>query len=134
MAIVTWRLQRGLRNAAAVRCVFDFLDEIERDADIWRREFGAVPRFRAALHCGSVLTAKIGLERHKITYFGDVLNTTSRLEALAKDLDRDVVLSTELLALIRPLPPDIAAKDLGVRVLRGHDEPLAVSALFRTPT
>ncbi len=131
MAIVTWRLRRGIRNAAAVRCVFDFLDEIEREADNWRREFGSVPRFRAALHCGQVLTAEIGLERHKITYFGDVLNTTSRLEAMAKDLGRDVVLSTELLVLLQPLPPGIVAEDLGVRALRGHDEPLAVSSLSR---
>jgi adenylate cyclase len=104
---------------------------MERDAERWRGEFGAVPRFRAALHCGSVLTAEIGLERHKITYFGDVLNTTSRLEALAKELGSDVVLSGELLEHLRPLPPGIVADDLGLRSLRGHEAPLAVSALSR---
>lgn len=131
MAVVTWQLKRGVRNAAAVRCLYDFLDEVERDAARWRQDFGEVPRFRAALHCGSVLTAEIGLERHKITYFGDVMNTTSRLEGLAKELNKDVVLSTELLDRLQPLPEGIQMEDLGIRHLRGHDEPLAVSALVR---
>ena len=131
MAVVTWSLRRGVRNAAAVCCVYDFLDEIERDARRWQRDFGEVPRFRAALHCGSVLTAEIGVERHKITYFGDVMNTTSRLEGLAKELGVDLVLSTALLDLLQPLPPHIRAEDLGSRHLRGRDEPLAVSALYR---
>ncbi len=31
------------------------------DADSWRSRFGQVPEFRAALHCGPVVTAEIGL-------------------------------------------------------------------------
>ncbi|WP_375459829.1 adenylate/guanylate cyclase domain-containing protein [uncultured Enterovirga sp.] len=131
MAVVTWRLKQGVDHAAVVRCLFEFLDEVEQDADQWRHDFGEVPRFRAALHCGSVLTAEIGLGRHKITYFGNVMNTTSRLESLAKELGIDVVVSTALLELLQPLPPGFRAEDLGVRMLRGHDEPLAVSALCR---
>ncbi len=45
---------------------------------------GQVPRLRAALHGGTIITAEIGIDHHKITYFGDTINTTARLESFAR--------------------------------------------------
>ncbi len=96
LALVTWPMERGLRDAACLRCVFDFADRLAAEAEAWRNRFGQVPEFRAALHCGPVVTAEIGLERHKIAYFGDVVNTTARLEALSKTLGVHVLVSADL--------------------------------------
>ena len=131
MAMVTWRLKPGKQNSAVVHCLFAFLEEVECRAGEWRRQFGEVPRFRAALHCGRVVTAEIGLDRHKITYFGDVVNTTSRLEGLAKALGTPIVISADLLNRMEPLPANIRASDLGVHELRGRNEQLAVASLER---
>ena len=90
-----------------------------------------MPEFRAALHCGPVVTAEIGLERHKIAYFGDVVNTTARLEALSKTLGVHVLVSADLLQRLGPLPEDLVAEDLGAHTLRGREEPLAVAAIRR---
>jgi adenylate cyclase len=68
------------KDAACVACLFAILDDIRGNAQSWRRRFGQVPQLRAALHGGSVVTVEIGIDRHKITYFGDVVNTTSRLD------------------------------------------------------
>ncbi len=78
-----------------------------------------------------MVTAEIGLERHKIAYFGDVVNTTARLEALSKTLGVDVLVSADLLARMGPLPDDLVAEDLGSHALRGRAEPLAVAAVRR---
>jgi adenylate cyclase len=129
MALVTWTIERGARDAACLRCVFDFAATIAADAAAWQARFGQVPEFRAALHCGSVVTAEIGLERHKIAYFGDVVNTTARLEALSKRLGVPVLVSTDLLGCIGGLPRDLAAEDLGLHAIRGRNEPLAVAAI-----
>ena len=131
MALVTWTIERGARDGACLRCVFDFVDIIGREAAVWQTRFGQVPEFRAALHCGSVVTAEIGLERHKIAYFGDVVNTTARLEGLSKTLGVPVLVSTGLLACIGSLPGDLAADDLGLHAIRGRNEPLAVAAIRR---
>lgn len=129
MALVTWPLHRGVREAACLRCVFDFAALLKQQAPTWQARFGQVPEFRAVLHCGWVVTAEIGLERHKIAYFGDVVNTTGRLESLSKSLDERVLVSADLLGAIRSLPQDLAADNLGLHLLKGRTEPLEVSAI-----
>jgi adenylate cyclase len=131
MALVTWTIQRGARDAACLRCIFDFADVIAANAAAWQARFGQVPEFRAALHCGSVVVAEIGFERHKIAYFGDVVNTTGRLEALTKVLGVPVIVSADLLACLGELPADLVAEDLGTHAIRGRNERLAVSAIHR---
>ena len=118
MAMVSWSMERGLRDAACLECVFDVLRIVEADAGRWTARFGEVPRFRAALHCGPVVTAEIGLERRKIAYFGDTLNTTSRLEGLAKELGAEIVVSGDLLDRLGDLPGHIRISEFGVRALR----------------
>ena len=131
MAIVSWTIAKGTNKAAAVACVFDLFDHIEADREVWLREFGIVPQFRAALHCGKIVTAEIGLERHKITYFGEAINTTSRLEGMARSLEKKCLISSDLLSRLDPLPSGIITEDLGFHALRGREEPLAVSSLHR---
>ncbi|SFM28767.1 adenylate/guanylate cyclase domain-containing protein [Methylobacterium pseudosasicola] len=133
MALVTWTIERGVRDAACLRCVFEFAERLTAESEAWRQRFGQVPEFRAALHCGPVVTAEVGLERHKIAYFGDVVNTTARLESLSKSLGVHVLVSADLLDRIGPLPPDLVAEDLGSHALRGRDAPLAVAAIRRRP-
>jgi adenylate cyclase len=134
LALVTWTMERGLRDAACLRCVFDFAARLNAEAEGWRSRFGQVPEFRAALHCGPVVTAEIGLERHKIAYFGDVVNTTARLEALSKSLGVHVLVSADLLERIGQLPDDLVAEDLGAHALRGREEALVVAAVRHRAT
>jgi class 3 adenylate cyclase len=129
MALVTWPMHRGMRDAACLRCVFDFAAVLKHQAPMWLARFGQVPEFRAVLHCGWVVTAEIGLERHKIAYFGDVVNTTGRLESLSKTLGEPVLVSGDFLDSIRELPLDLAAENLGFHAMRGRNEPLEVSAI-----
>jgi adenylate cyclase len=131
LALVTWTMERGIRDGACLRCVFEFAARLTAESEAWRARFGQVPEFRAALHCGPVVTAEIGLERHKIAYFGDVVNTTARLEALSKALGVHVLVSSDLLARIGALPDGLVAEDLGAHALRGRQEPLAVAAIHR---
>ncbi|MCJ2126034.1 adenylate/guanylate cyclase domain-containing protein [Methylobacterium sp. J-077] len=129
MALVTWTIERGTRDAACLRCVFDFAARLAEESEAWTQRFGQVPEFRAALHCGPVVTAEVGLERHKIAYFGDVVNTTARLESLYKSLGVHVLVSADLLDQIGPLPLDLTAENLGAHALRGREAPLAVAAI-----
>lgn len=127
-AIITWPLSKGARDGRCVRCVFDILDEIEANAESWQRNYGQVPRLRAALHGGSIITAEIGVDHHKITYFGDTVNTTARLESLCRTLGRPVLISAELAQRIR-LPENIQAEDLGSHAVKGRGQTLGVVAL-----
>jgi adenylate cyclase len=129
LAIISWPLERGAKNALCVRCIFAIAQQTARDEKLWRSQFGTVPRFRAALHGGSVVAGEVGVDRHKIAYFGDTVNTTARLEALCRELERPYLISADLMSRIPRLPPGITATDLGSHDLRGRDRPLAVAAL-----
>lgn len=133
MMMVTWPLTRGLKDARCVACVFAALDAIEAEAAAWARDFGQVPRLRMALHCGSVVTADVGVDRHKIAYFGDTVNATARIEALCRTLEAPVLASHALLAHLPGLPPGITARDLGPHPVRGRGQPVGVTALERAP-
>lgn len=127
-AIVTWPLARGTEGARCLLCVFDILDHLAAEAPHWQARFGAVPQLRAALHGGPIVTAEIGVDHRKITFFGDTVNTTARLEQLSRSLGRSVVISTELLHRM-PLPDGILAEDMGSHALRGRGQAVGVTAL-----
>ena len=129
-AIITWPMARGTHGARCVRCAFDILADIEAHAEVWQKNYGRVPRLRVALHGGPIVTAEIGVDHHKITYFGDTINTTARLENLCKVLDRPILISSELRRRIR-MPGNIAVEDLGDHAVRGRDQTLGVLALQR---
>jgi adenylate cyclase len=129
LAIITWPLQRGISNATCVECLIDINRELAKDPTGWQQRFGVVPQVRAALHGGSVVTAEIGVDRHKIAYFGDVMNTTARLEALSRILKEQVLISGDLLSRLPALPEMVRARALGEHALRGRDQVMAIAAL-----
>ncbi|MGO4705613.1 adenylate/guanylate cyclase domain-containing protein [Microvirga sp. 2MCAF38] len=128
MAMITWPQTRGIRDARCLRCVRDAQQQIKRDADEWRARFGTVPHFRAAVHCGPVVTAEIGVEKHKIAYVGDTVNVTARLETLGKAFNEPCLVSSDLLAAIK-LPAGFTVRDLGPHAVRGRDRQLTVLAV-----
>jgi adenylate cyclase len=134
MAMITWPMARGLKDARCVACVFDVMDRLDAESEAWMARFGTVPRLRAALHGGSIVTAEVGVDRHKIAYFGDAVNVTARIESLCRPLGTEILVSDDLLARIARLPAGIRARALGAHALRGRGQPLSVSTLERVGT
>ncbi len=127
--IISWPLARGTENARCVACIFAVHRALRDEREAWIRRFGLVPELRAALHGGSIVTAEIGVDRHKIAYFGDVMNTTARLEGLCREAGRSVLVSETVLARMPVLPDGIEAEALGRYRLRGRTGTMAVYAL-----
>jgi adenylate cyclase len=129
-AIITWPMARGTKNGNSVKCVFAILDSIEADREKWLKNFGRVPQLRAALHGGPIITAEIGVDHHKITYFGDTVNTTARLETLCRTLDAPVLISGDLAKRVE-FDEDIQPEFLGMHAVKGRGQTLGVMALKR---
>ncbi|TCR92968.1 adenylate/guanylate cyclase domain-containing protein [Rhizobium sp. BK376] len=127
-AIITWPMARGVKDARCVRCIFDIFDDIKTHEAMWLQTYGRVPQLRASLHGGPIITAEIGVDHHKITYFGDTVNTAARLESLCKVLDKRILMSTDL-ARRMTLPGNVLAEDLGEHAVKGRDQTVGVVAL-----
>ena len=75
---------------------------------------------------GLVVTAEVGVDRHKISYFGDVLNATGRMEALCRTLEAPILISADLLSALPRLPEAVTTRPLGEHAVRGRGQPLSV--------
>lgn len=116
--IVTWPLARGVKQARCLACVFAMRDAIEARADWYVDQFGMVPKFRAALHCGPIVTGEMGDQRKEIVFLGDTVNTTSRMQAACRERNVPLVLSGALADRL-PADPRFALRELGVWTPRG---------------
>jgi adenylate cyclase len=128
--ILTWPGEDALSDSECLACPFVASDHIAANAGRYRRRFGVVPEFRAALHCGEIVAGEIGDVRREIAYIGDTLNVAARLLDAAKTIGRDVLVSTDLLERA-PLPAGLCAEPLPTLTVRGRVAPLGISALRR---
>ncbi|MCA0302921.1 MAG: adenylate/guanylate cyclase domain-containing protein [Proteobacteria bacterium] len=129
-AILTWRLAGPTVDSDMLACPFVIRDRIEEQQDAYRRHYGSAPGFRAALHCGEIVTGQIGDVRREIAFVGDTLNVAARLLDAARETGNDVLVSDELLSRAA-LPAGILSRSLPTLEVRGREARLAIAALDR---
>lgn len=125
--IVSWR-HRDDAETEALACYLGMRHTLDRLAADYEREFGVCPRFKAALHAGEVTVGEVGLLKRDLTFTGDVLNATARMQALCGPRGVDVVFS----GLVRDAlgsPWRERAVPLGAEVLRGQSAPVELYSL-----
>lgn len=126
--VITWTLAEGRWGARPIACYFAVKRALELAAKDFKREFGAVPQLRAALHAGPVITGEVGGRRRAIVFHGDVMNTTSRLENATRDLDRPFLVSEDAMSRLDSKEA-YKSVDLGQQQLRGRAAPVHVYAV-----
>jgi adenylate cyclase len=129
--ILTWTWTPGAPERA-LAFTLAAADAIAADVEAWRRDFGAAPRTRAALHAGPVVAGEIGDIKREIAFLGDTLNTAARIAEEARRHDALVLASAEALAGAT-LPEGLERADLGPVALRGKAEPVALALLRPRP-
>jgi adenylate cyclase len=117
--VITWLVADGRVNARPIGCFFAIEAALGREASDFERDYGTVPRLRAALHAGPVIAGEVGDTKREIVFHGDVVNTASRLEQASRDLERQFVISAEALSRLRGAER-YRLEDLGARALRGR--------------
>ena len=98
--VVSWLVNSGLHDGQCIKCFFEIKDRIKRNSDKYQKNYGLVPSFKAGFHCGDVIAGEIGVIKRDITYSGDILNTTSRIQGKCHDLDTDILASSVLIKLL----------------------------------
>lgn len=131
--VITWTVTEGRDGARPLACFFAIQQALERAAPEFERKFGVVPRLRAALHAGPVITGEVGGSRRAIVYHGDVMNTASRIEQATRDLERQYLVSGDALERLADLG-GFALEDLGLQPLRGRAAAMQVYAVTAKPS
>ena len=128
--LVTWRMDKGTRSAACVQCFFDMMQLLERREEDYRRQYDTIPRLRAGIHGGEVVTTWVGEARKDLAFHGDTLNAAARVEGMCKELGVQCLV-TELVYEAVELPPHLQARSVGELELRGRTEALHLFSVER---
>lgn len=126
--IINWTAERDERDLRCVHCFFDMRKEIEARREKYLKKFGLVPSFKAGLHAGQVVVGEIGIIKRDITYSGDVLNTTSRIQGMCHELKSDFLASSDFLKSVF-LPTPFVANAAGDFRLKGKEREVEIFKL-----
>ena len=127
--IVTWKAKDGFAHNA-LHCFFAMQEALKNQSEKYQSAYGLVPTFKAGIHYGNVTTGEIGVIKREITFSGDVLNTTARIQGLCNTYEVDLLISGKLAkALVSD--NDFKAIALGEAELRGRNEKMDLFTVER---
>lgn len=117
--VITWKMDKGLKNAACVRCFFDIQEVILKRSPYYLEKYGFKPEFKAGIHYGHVMTGEIGVVKRDIIFSGDVLNTAARIQGKCNDFGVDILLSHHIIERLSLPPNTLHPEKMGDLQLRG---------------
>ncbi len=120
--VITWKMRSGDQRGNCVQCFFHAQKALQAKRDYFEKEYGVVPQFKAGLHFGYVMAGEIGIVKRDISFSGDVLNTTSRIQDKCNELGVDILLSKPLVDRLDLTPYSIEPREIGEMALKGKEE------------
>ncbi len=119
--IVSWKLKNGIEDNNCLKCFFAMKDRLQDRSEKYHADFGVLPTFKAGIHYGLVTTGEIGVLKKDITFSGDVLNTTARIQGLCSGHEVDILISEELAGIL-DLRTEFQTRSMGTNELRGRTQ------------
>lgn len=129
--VVSWEYESGIQNATCINCFFDMKDQIRKQSQKYLDRYGLIPSFKAGIHCGKVIAGEVGIVKRDITYSGDVLNTTSRIQSLCREFNEEIIASADVVDSLLA-EKKFSIKALGSIKLRGKEKELFLSSVKLT--
>lgn len=119
--IVSWKHKHGIKDNGCISCFFEMQRSIMSKSDKYLKKYGTVPEIKAGMHSGKVVIMGVGDQKKEIVYLGDVLNTTSRIQAECNRLGESFMISEKVIQQLNRLD-GFTARPLGEIRLRGKEE------------
>lgn len=119
--VIYWNRDKGYREAHCLRLYYAIVHHFEEIREELYRKYMAAPVFHMAVHAGEVVQAEVGEVKSEIAFYGDVMNTTSRMLMQCQTLGKPVLVS-EIVRSKTELPAIYQWVDCGLLTLRGKTE------------
>jgi adenylate cyclase len=126
--VISWKIEDGIENNECIQCYFDMMQAIAVNKEKYLTRYQLVPEFKAGMHYGKVCAGEVGIIKRDITYSGDVLNTTSRIQGKCSEYRVKFLTSDELLSKL-PVKSFYNSKSIGDIELKGKGQKIALSAI-----
>jgi len=129
-AVVTWTLEKGLKNSNYLKFYFDFQERITQRADYYKNEYDMVPEFKAGVNGGKITATEVGDIKREIAYHGDVINTAARIQGVCNSYDRKLLVS-EFLAERINADNNYINEEIGSITLKGKEIPVSIYSVIQ---
>ena len=129
--VITWHLDKLGDKANCINIFFDVEKEFELRKEAYLSKYNTVPRFKAGAHIGDAIVGEIGIIKRDITYSGDLLNTTARIQGKCNEFNSMFLISGRLKEFLSDSVDQWQLHSKGGIALRGKElevELFAVSA------
>ena len=123
--IVTWKYKKDDLNNDCLNCFKAMKESLASQSEKYKRRYKVVPTFKAGIHLGKVTSGEIGVIKKEITFSGDVLNTTARIQGLCNQYEVDLLVSEKLLNTLE-IKDGLNKKYLGEVELRGKHKKVSL--------
>jgi adenylate cyclase len=123
-------MKTGIKNNNSINCFFDIADVIDKNSGFFIEKYGFVPEFKAGFHCGETVVGEIGVIKSEITFSGDVVNTTSRIQELCNYYKQKVLISRELFDILN-LEEYFKITQIGALYLRGKNSETSIYSISK---
>lgn len=131
--VISWVLSKKERNDHCLRCYLEMQKTVSDLSEKYISSYGFSPEFKAGVHFGKVVAGEIGIIKRELTFSGDVLNTTSRIQGKCSEHHVRILVSDELLSII-PSDGMYERVPIGTIELRGRQARVGISTLIFTVT
>lgn len=121
--VVSWDMKHGLKKAQCIRSFFEAKRAIYENRESYYNLYGLVPQLQAGFHCGRVVIGEIGDIKSEIAFYGDIMNTTSRILAQCTVLNHEILIAAHLMYKLN-LPIIYESEVYEDIQLKGKEKPL----------
>ena len=126
--LIHWPLEEGIREQRCINLYTEFNQILKWRGRFFEKKYGIIPQFKAAVHCGQVVTAVVGVQKQEISFFSDVLNTLARLQDQCSPLKQKLLISAAV-AIRLQQKSQLNLVDLGKVKLKGKQHSMQVFAV-----
>ena len=128
--ILTWQMDKGLRDNNCLNMFFDYDRTIKDRNDYYQKQYNVVPEFKAGINAGQVTVAEVGELKKELAYHGDVLNTAARIQEVCNQYSCSLLVSEYLIKQM-DLGDDFTKDFIGSVPLKGRQEPVNIFSVER---
>lgn len=129
--VISWKYKDGISKNNCVQCFFAMKNDLLKRKQKYIEKYGLFPSFKAGMHFGKVITGEIGVIKKEITFTGDVLNATARIQGLCNTYQADLLVSGDLLKHLK-MSSVYQIRSIGTQELRGKKEKIELFTIEKT--
>jgi len=126
--VVTWAKKGDSAPADSVYCYFRIAAAVARTSDRYENTYGHIPEFRAGIHYGPVVTGFIGDVKRDVVFHGDTVLTASRIRTECSTVNKNLLLSGELLRNVN-ISNSLTPERIGRIRLKGKEKEIELYTL-----